>query len=88
MQMTNILMSDFVISDSKWKLNEETSILNRGIRDYDRYIEFRRSLDFEELSEIKTFMKKEMPTTSPIYAVPVGGNMAKYRFMTTVDSSD
>lgn len=89
-QLKDISIDIVSISDTGWKLNQERSNTRRGIYDYDRCIEFIRSLDAEELNLIKKLLKEDpkCPGYSKISAHIVDGNMNKYCFSVTMDSSD
>jgi len=74
-------------SDTGWNLDERTSILSRGIRDYHRVIVFERDLTSDEMNDFKEFLQRDKcPGWTGIQCrcLPDGA----YRFTTTWDSSD
>lgn len=78
---------DLIVEDSGWYLNKNTSIVYRGIRDYDRKIKFSRQLNDQELSNLTKFMTR---VNCPGYTGVGGRHTAdnNYLFTTTYDSSD
>lgn len=78
------------VSDSDWKFEEDISNPVRGIRWYTRTIEFSRSLDSDEIKEVKGILQKDpkCPGWTPISSYQLEGAMGKYRFSTCMDSSD
>jgi len=76
-----------IINDSGWKLDERTSIISRGIRDYVRKIKFAKKLTRDEL---KAFIELSQRTDCPGWTL-IGYNWLSentYSFTTTMDSSD
>lgn len=84
------VMEKLKVSDSEWKFEEGISNPQRGIRWYTRTIEFSRSLDSEEIKEVKEVLQKDpkCPGWTPIAGYRLDGTMGKYKFSTCWDSSD
>ena len=76
-----------VAEDSGWKLDERSSIPIRGIRDYDRTIQFARQLTAEELDDVREWLQRDKcPGWTGVMANNLGDG--RYAFRTTWDSSD
>lgn len=79
---------DLIVDDTGWILNIKTSIPQRGISDYDRYIKFSQALSLEEKENVRQFLGRvDCPgwTTVNVYYNVSSNN---YAFTTTYDSSD
>jgi len=76
-----------IVTDGGWNMNEATSRPIRGIRDYDRVIQFERNLSSEELKTFGEFLQRDKcPGWTGIHSKHLGEG--KYQFSTTWDSSD
>lgn len=78
-----------VVDDSGWSLDKVSSRPNRGIRDYNRTIEFRSPIPEETLQYVKKYLATvNCPGWTGVSYTLIPGTKAKYRFRTTFDSSD
>ncbi|MHA2280078.1 MAG: hypothetical protein ACXAC5_04275 [Promethearchaeota archaeon] len=76
-----------IIEDSTWDMNKGTSIIRRGIKDYDRVIKFERDLTEEEMDLLKQYLARDnCPGWTGIHVMRL--NSGVYKFSTTMDSSD
>lgn len=102
-KLTRIIKGDIsfpkVIKDSGWEFNTGSSSPGRGIRDYDRYVEFGAPLSTEQMKLVQDLLhhgaffdtdgnvvESKCPGWTGIMVRSSGG--ARYRFLTTYDSSD
>lgn len=75
------------LEDSGWLLNESTSSVHRGIRNYNRIIRFDRELNDLEHKLLVTYLAAHhCPGWTGISSSKVGTN--RYSFSSTYDSSD
>ncbi len=76
-----------ITNDTGWNMNKNSSIPHRGIRDYDRTIEFDRDLTEEEMDLVKQFLARDdCPGWTGVHSMRLKSGV--YRFHTTWDSSD
>ena len=76
-----------IIEDSTWDMNRGSSIVRRGIMDYDRVIKFERDLTNIEMELLKQYLARDnCPGWTGILDRKLG--VGKYSFSTTIDSSD
>lgn len=78
---------NLVVVDSGWKIDNNTSIPNRGIRDYNRIIKFSTKLTEENKKEVVNYLENfACPGWTGVRAIEIDDFTLKFR--TTWDSSD
>ncbi len=77
-----------IVSDDNWGMDEGTSIPRRGIRDYNRTIEFERELTPDELASAKEWVGLVKCPGWTGVTVRHREGTTSYTFRTTYDSSD
>jgi hypothetical protein len=76
-----------IVNDTGWDMNERSSIPLRGIKDYDRVIEFEVDLTTEEMDLLKQYLARDnCPGWTGINTKRLSPGV--YMFSTTYDSSD
>lgn len=75
-----------ILSDTGWELDKRTSLIHRGITDFNRSITFERTLTDKELCLVKIYLLRDNCPGWTGIATYINGNI--YMFRTTYDSSD
>ena len=76
-----------VVSDSGWRLDKDTSLIDRGISDFNRAISFERALTIEEELLVQIYLLRDnCPGWTGVMSDKRKDNVYVYR--TTYDSSD
>ena len=77
------------VSDSKWIMDKNTSIPERGIVDFNRVVIFENSKSKEDLEKICNWLKNNYcPGTEYVYVKHIEQIPNCYCFRVTRDSSD
>lgn len=82
---------DLVVDEGVWKMNDQSSIPRRGIRDYFRLVEFSRLPSNDEVNAVRNWLaSNKCPgwTGVTAYKHSMKDGQPIYKFTTTYDSSD
>lgn len=77
-----------ILRDTRWEVDSFSSIPQRGILDYVRYVTWDAMPTKAEVEYARQWLESDNPGHTRVSARPVVGTSHTWRFETTFDSSD